>query len=1304
MGECEVSKVNLFLLLAAVFAVFILVDIVSARMLSLKRTLLRNLSLAVLCAALLLCGSLGILEIIRNADTTTSILYNAYSYLLEGNYGKAVENAEKVHSPHSDMIRLLADCWQGNYAGAFIASDDLKNGGTLNDDLAKQADRIYSLSRKMTGLEGMPLSEEEAGNELAEVGQACLALLRVSEKKEVEFLAGFRRDRMLSSGDYYTTDRQTLAEMLLETPEDEELLRFSINYYSAVNDLDAAEENAYKLLQEDRSPEHIVLYTDVIAQKLLSGADISVYDESDREIGALLEKAEQAETAAGSYEEGNPRRDETLAEALEYRIQANAVKAKRIINWLIAQAPLFGDRDGVIDLQLSRLYSAAGDDGKARKLLMDLISRKDRLREDSSVREVLEKISRVYADESASDEDITAAVNSVLQAESFLPDSVLNRGYSEFLNNVLKYERVTVFISRVVADDYPVVRAYLNVNGKKDGVEELANDFEVGDFTFTDNGYEISPQKVIRITDDTNNNISIALVIDGSGSMSGDRIENARRAVEACIDNMNPATQELSIVMYDDSIENLSSLTNDAAALRAGAGNIVADGGTDIPIGLMAGIESLKNAIGTKAIILMTDGEDGNADQMPAAIEAAREENIAVFTVSTGGGNREYMENIAMSTGGSYMEALTSSDLVKVYTTLQNYIVNNYCFEYTVEEGTETNPRMAVIGLADYGTSSTRTYAYGGLIMAKDGSYITSRAESGELQLFAADPAVVSAADAGLGVPIFLSASGVTEGAEVLINRQEVGDVRIVGDSVIAFVLEGDYAPGTLNVTVRLPDGTSRSTENLLSVAESGEGNTGGRTILLGQSGNTLYGDKVEQVNEYKLKLSGNVVLNGFVRTSSAVTVQSNTPITFGDGNLILSGGTVQGSGEAYIDFSVPADSVSDYGPSAYGGGSAKVLDYFGFYFDATSIQVYNSAVTLKLPGFGEVYANAEFDGKEFQYTVSGGYQLQELQDNLNFAFNGIPLPQKGVDSAIQMITGYAPPVWGSSYSGYGFHVQAENLTITVGRDSAQVRGTGTVYGEMGLIEIADGSLTIDTTEPDKMFEISGTAKFDNLHPLVAAEDVPFLIQGSGWYPDSLTIHGTGFSVDASGMSECFLDGVPRPLEGTVTLRYALGLSEEPYRNQVTELVTDLTVTCDRIIFICTNDRSKNGFAAYDSEHPELVVKVTGAGLVIPINDVDELSLFGSSLGGQITGEALIGEQQIVISLDVDGHLDNTYYNIRHDGRANLTIWLPRGASAESTIPVTVDCGEENWEYHAATTGGIVPEDGFHTYAEDNGE
>lgn len=1294
---------NQFLLLAAVFAVFIVVDILSARKLSLKRTLLRNISLAALCAAAVLCIVLGVMGIVRKADNTTRVLYHAYSYLFEGNYGKAVENAEKVQSPHSDMIRLLADCWNGNYAGAFIASDDLRNGGELNDALAEQADRIYAISRQMTGLEGTPLSGEELQNELSDIGKACFAQLKVSEKKEVEFLAGFKRESMLNGSDYYTVDRQLLADMLLESPEDEELLRFSVNYYNAVNDLNAAEENAYKLLKSDNTAEHIVLYTDVIAQKLLNQVDITTYEEGDKEIASLLEKAEKAEGTAAEYEEGNPRREEKLAEAQEYRVLANGVKARRIINWLIARKPLFGDRDGVIDLQISRLYAAAGDKARAQEILLDLVRRCDRLSENSSVREILEELGRVYADDAASDEDISAVITSLLQAEAFLKDSWLSRGYSEFLNDVLKYERVSIFISRVVSDNYPVVRAYLNVNGQKDGVEELANDFEVGDFTFTDNGYEISDRKVTRITDDTNNYISIALVIDGSGSMDGERIENARRAVEACIENMDPATQELSIVMYDDGIENLCALTNDKAELRAGAERITADGGTNIPVGLLEGIKSLENAAGTRAIILMTDGEDGNAGQMPEAIEAAKEENIAVFTVSTGGGNRQYMENIAVSTGGSYMEALTSADLVKVYTTLQNYIVNNYCFEYTVEEDVEANPRMLTIGLKEYETGSTRTYAYGGMILAKDGSYISRRAESGELRLLSAEPAVVSVTDAELGVPVFISAAGVAEGARVMVNDEEIKNVRTVGDSAVAFVLSGSYEPGALNVTVQLPDGTSRSTDRLLSVAAPEEGVSGGRTILLGQAGNTLYADSVEQVNEYTLKLGGNVVLNGFVRTSAPVTIQSHTPVTLGSGNLVLSGGDIQGSGEAYVDFAAAAEETPGYGQLAYGGGSVKVLDVFGFYFDASSLQLYNSGVTLELPGFGEVYASAEFDGSKFRYTA-GGYQLLDLQDNLNFAFNGIPLPGDGMSSAMEMITGYTSQYGYSSYNRYGFYVQADNLTVTIGKDAAQIQGTGAVSGTLGLIEIADGSLTIDTANAEEMFEISGTAKFDNLRAVLTAQEVPFVIRGKGWYPDSLTIHATGFSVDAAGVSDCFTDGIPQALDGALTLNYPLSVTEEPYRHQVDGLLADVAVSCDKVAFICTEDWSRNGILAYSSEHPEMVFRLTGNGLVIPISDVDEISLFGSSLGGEISGEALVEERNIVITLEVDGHLDNPYYGIKHDGKANITVRLPRGISASGTVQVSVACDGTTLDYNALTTGGIVPEDGFHTYAEDYGE
>ncbi|MDR1210332.1 MAG: VWA domain-containing protein [Clostridiales bacterium] len=1296
---------NVFLLLAAVFAVFIAVDILTAKLFTVKRAAPRNISLAALCVLTLASGAAGVLSAAQNADTSARTLYNAYSYLLEGNIDKAAENASKVQNPHSDVISLLADCWRGNYASAFIGADDLKNSGGLGGGLLAQADKIYALSRQMTGLEGGIPTDDEAREKLSEITDDCFALLKINERSEVEFLSGFKRDRMLNSDNFYETDPRTLSEMLLETPNDRELLRYSVKYYNAAGGLDAAEENARKLLETGKSADNIVLYTDVIAQKLINDMDITVYDESDNEISALLKKAESAEEAAGNYGENNPRRAENLAKAGDYREQANGVKAKRIINWLTAQTPIFGDSGGVIELQLSKLYAASGDEAKAREILIGLIKREDKISGESSIKSAIAELGAVYHDASASDSDIAAAIGAVLRADAFLPDSVLSRGYSRFLNNLLKYERMSIFVSRVNAGSYPTVRAYLNVNGRKDGVEELANDFAVGDFTFADNGFAVSNEKVTRIMDDTSNYISIALVIDGSGSMQGDRIENARRAVEACINNLAAQTQELSVIMYDDAVEILSPLTNDISKLRSGAERIVADGGTNIPIGLLGGIESLKDAVGTKAIILMTDGEDGNEGEMPGAIEAAQEENVAVFTVSTGGGNREYMENIADQTGGSYMEAVTDAELINVYTALQNYIVNNYCFEYTVEQDGESNPRVLTIGLADYEISSSRAYAYGGLVLTKDGSCVT-RAESGALRLLRAEPSVVSVKDAELGVPIFVSAAGVTDGAKVFVNGGEVSGVKTAGDSAIAFTLSGKYNPGALNVTVKLTDGTSKSSDKLLTVGGTAGKKLAGQTIALGRNGNTLYADNVEQKDDYTLKLSGNVALNGFIRTNSTVAVQSNSPISSSAGRITLSGGSITGGGAAYADFPASKDAAANYGLTAFGGGSVKVLDSFGFYFDEYSVSLSYSGAALTLPGFGDVYGDARFNGSELIYNINDGCALADLQNNLNYALNGIPLPQNGMSGAVQMITGYSPRNRLEGYGGNGLYARAESLTVTIRKDFASVAGAGTVGGYLGLIEVADGKLTIDTNNADSMYELSGTAKFNNSQNLLRIDgQTPFAITSNGLYPERLTLRATGLSIDASGLSECFTSGAPqKALDAAITVNYPLSIIDEPYRGQVSSLLADVSLKCDKIEFICAGDWSANGIKAYDAANPSQYVKFAGGAVVVPISCVDELSLFGSDLGGEISGTATVSDRWIELNIDVDGHLDNAFYGVKHDGKVNITVQLPRGASAGTAVPVTLTCGGETLSYNAAVTGSVNPDDGFNTYAEDYGQ
>lgn len=1282
---------SMYFIIAILIVVFIGIDLLTAKVLKIKRSLMRNISLIVLCIAAVIFIIAGTVNAVQGGYNDMKFLYNAYSYLIDGDVEKAEENAEKVDSPHSDMIMLLSQCLQGNYSNVFIISDDLLNSGRLNTELYEQANVVYEMSRRMTGLEGSPLTDSDFYDWSKSVARSCFSLLNVDENTSVIFLTGYSREKMLNSDDYYNVDYFTLMQMLEETPDDSELLRFSVKYYNSAYDFVSAEQYAMTLLEKDRTPENIVLYSETVAQSMLNDTYYNAVDGStDSEIAELLNQALLAEQAAGYYSYGDPLYEENMNRAEYYRNQVNAVRAKRIINWLTMQIPLFGDSSGLIDLQLSRLYCAAGEDEKALDTLFDLIRRVDSLDADSSFKEALKNFRDVYYNTNASDSEITSAINELLHVNGFLSDSTLSRGYYEFLNRTLKYERISIFISRVAADNYPTVRVYLNVNGRKDGRDQLADDFTTEDFSFNDNGTDIPISDVTRIEDEMANKISIALVIDGSGSMDGDRIENARRAVRACIENMDSETQELSIVIYENSARTITPLTNDTADLFNGAAQIDAAGGTVISSGLFEGIASLDSALGTKAIILMTDGEDGSPETIDAAITAAQEANVSVFTVSTGGGDREYMENIAKQTGGTYMEAVTDAELIDVYTSLQSYIVNNYCFEYTLKENTEANPRLLTVSLNDYNVSSSRTYAHSGMILAADGSYIY-RADESTVSLLYAEPSAVSVKDAQLGIPIFITGSGFADGTRVFVNGLEV-NVNTVGDTVLTFILQGDYTPGALDISVNTPAGITKTSSTLLSISSNKSQQAVGRIISLG-GGRTLYADSVEQQDSYTLLLSGNVTLNGYIHTDGDATLSSSYPITAGSGTISVQSGYINGYSPAYIDHL----SLEGYGQT---GAVFEVMDYFGFYFDEYSINSSGYA-NIDLPGLGIVYCSVEFDGTEFNYTSEYSANLTYLQQNLDYAFNNNTSAVSGGSSgAIDLIAG-------NSYNNYydygvdtGLYANAEHLSAKVGLDKFEVSGYGEVNGSFGVLDISGASLLIDSSDPTSLFSIEGELNAYNLNDSLGIENYgTFSIGSKGIYPDSIYIDIDGFIIEGSEISDCFLyETLPEALDTDIRFDYVIGIENEPYGNQMSPLLDDIFMNCDKLRFIYDADYSKRGMIIYNSADPDKYVMITYDSIVVPINNVNEVALFGSRLGGEIQGTAFINSWSIQLDITADGHLDNAFYDIGYDGIAALSVRLSRNAYKGDTVDVKLTYGTEAMTYNATVLGGVVPQNGFSTW------
>ena len=149
--------------------------------------------------------------------------------------------------------------------------------------------------------------------------------------------------------------------------------------------------------------------------------------------------------------------------------------------------------------------------------------------------------------------------------------------------------------------------------------------------------------------------LRLKVVVDCSGSMNGDSIEAAKRALHRIFAGLTPADRFTlsrfgSTVHHD--VAALTAATPEA--IRAAAGHLsamAADlGGTEME----AALRSVFALGGTEAaadVLLITDGEIWNADSLVAAARAAGQR---VFTVGIGAAPAEgVLRRLAEATGGA---------------------------------------------------------------------------------------------------------------------------------------------------------------------------------------------------------------------------------------------------------------------------------------------------------------------------------------------------------------------------------------------------------------------------------------------------------------------------------------------------------------------------------------------------------------------------------------------------------------------------------------------------------------------------
>ena len=244
---------------------------------------------------------------------------------------------------------------------------------------------------------------------------------------------------------------------------------------------------------------------------------------------------------------------------------------------------------------------------------------------------------------------------------------------------------VKIRVERIDTLQYPTVRIVAAVI---DGAGRPVRGLNASDLVLTEDGIPV-PARVDLASDAAP--VSLAFVLDASGSMAGGPLQEAVNATIALTNRLAPRDQA-ALITFRDAVEVGQALSGDKGAVAAAARRIVPD---RTPLAswrafdealAAANDQLLTSPTGTRgAIVLVTDGFDpsSTADQRASAIDRSRASLYPIYTVAVGAQlDRATFDGIAKASGGQSFFAPSTAQLNIAYASLSEQILTQYSIAY----------------------------------------------------------------------------------------------------------------------------------------------------------------------------------------------------------------------------------------------------------------------------------------------------------------------------------------------------------------------------------------------------------------------------------------------------------------------------------------------------------------------------------------------------------------------------------------------------------------------------------------------
>lgn len=208
----------------------------------------------------------------------------------------------------------------------------------------------------------------------------------------------------------------------------------------------------------------------------------------------------------------------------------------------------------------------------------------------------------------------------------------------------------------------------------RDSGKRLVRDLTRDDFQVLEDGV---PRTIVDFRSTDSAPLSIALLLDTSGSMRDENQKQASLVAQALLRGLGTA-DEAALFTFDKTLRQETPFTNDGQVIQAALAKAV-----------MWGQTSLYDAVGDtakrlseqqsprRAVVVVTDGVDTSSARTPADVSSfASSVDVPVYVVAVAakrrwfGGGNSGLVNLARWTGGEQVNAATPEQLETAIATL----------------------------------------------------------------------------------------------------------------------------------------------------------------------------------------------------------------------------------------------------------------------------------------------------------------------------------------------------------------------------------------------------------------------------------------------------------------------------------------------------------------------------------------------------------------------------------------------------------------------------------------------------------